>query len=56
MDRTNLYNYESSKEYEYRGPSEKVTNAKIKAPSLGRWFIIIDTEGGLEVSVEWSLT
>ena len=54
MDRTNLYNYESGTEYEYHGPHEKVTDTRIKVPSLGRWFIIV--ESGPEVSVEWSLT
>jgi hypothetical protein len=54
MDRTNLSYYESGTEYEYHGPREKVTNTRIKVPSLGRWFIIV--EGGPEVSVKWSLT
>ncbi len=53
MDRTNLYNYESGREYTCYGPHEKVTTARIKVPSLGRWFIIV--EAGPEVSVEWSL-
>jgi hypothetical protein len=52
MDRINLYHYESGNEYEYHGPSEKVTTARIKVPSLGRWFIIVDDS---QVSVEWSL-
>lgn len=54
MDRTNLYNYESDREHQYHGPNEKVTKARIKVPSLGRWFIIV--EAGPEVSVDWSLT
>jgi hypothetical protein len=54
MDSTNLHFYESGTEYEYHGPREKVTNTRIKAQTLGRWFIIV--ESGPEVSVKWSLT
>jgi len=53
MDRTNLYGYESGKPYESYGPEKKVSEARIKVPSLGRWFIIVENESN--VSVEWSL-
>jgi len=52
MDRTNLYKFESGEDYESHGPSEKVKEARIKVPSLGRWFIIVDNS---QVSVEWKL-
>jgi len=52
MDRANLYSYESGKEYDSHGPEEKVTEARIKVPSLGRWFIIVED---MRVSVEWTL-
>jgi hypothetical protein len=53
MDRTNLYRYESGEKYESHGPMEKVKEAMIKVPSLGRWFIVVED---MQVSVEGSLT
>ncbi len=55
MDRVNLSRYRVGEDYDYHGERGKVRNVKIKVPFLGRWFIIVDTEGGPEVSVEWRL-
>ena len=52
MNRTNLYSYESGKKYESHGPLGNVTEARIKVPSLGRWFIIVED---MQVSVDWTL-
>ena len=55
MDRANLSKYQVGEDHEYHGESGKVTNVKIKVPFLGRWFIIVDSGDGPEVSVEWRL-
>ena len=55
MDRVNLSRYQVGEDHDYHGERGKVTNVKIRVPFLGRWFIVVDTEGGPEVSVEWSL-
>ena len=52
MNRTNLFSYESGKEYESYGPCGKLNETRIKVPSLGRWFIIVEDT---QVSVEWTL-
>ena len=55
MDRVNLSKYQVGEDHDYHGKSDKVTNVKIKVPFLGRWFIIVDSGDGPEVSVEWRL-
>jgi len=55
MDRVNLSKYQVGEDHDYHGEDEKVTNVKIKVPFLGRWFIIVDSGDGPEVSVEWRL-
>ena len=55
MDRVNLSKYQVVEDHDYHGESGNVTNVKIKVPFLGRWFIIVDSGDGPEVSVEWRL-
>lgn len=56
MDRINLYQYEKGEPFEFYGEEKKVTCTRIKTPTLGRWFIIVDTvDNNVEVSVEWRL-
>jgi hypothetical protein len=55
MDRVNLSKYQVGDDHEFHGESGKVTNVKIKVPFLGRWFIIVDSGDGSEVSVAWRL-
>jgi hypothetical protein len=53
MDRMNFYLYQKGEEYEFYGKEEKVTYLRIKPPSLGRWFIIVDTSESIEnISVD----
>ncbi len=42
-------------DYEFHGERGKVTQVTIRVPFLGRWFIIVDSGDGPEVSVEWRL-
>lgn len=54
MDRLNFYLYQKGEKYVYYGEEEKVTYVRIRPPSLGRWFIVVDTSENTEdISVEW---
>jgi len=55
MDRVNFNKYQAGEEHEFHGEKVKVTQVTIKVPFLGRWFIIVDSGDGPEVSVEWRL-
>jgi len=55
MDRVNFDKYQVGEDHEFHGEMGKVTHVKIRVPFLGRWFIIVDAEGGPEVSVQWRL-
>ena len=55
MDRVNFNKYQAGEDHEFHGESEKVAQVTIRVPFLGRWFIIVDSGDGPEVSVEWRL-
>lgn len=55
MDRVNFNKYQAGEDHEFHGEKEKVTQVRIRVPFLGRWFIIVDSGDGPEVSVEWRL-
>ena len=56
MDRMNFYLFQKGDEYEYYGKEEEVTYVRIKPPSLGRWFIVVDTSKIDEnISVDWRI-
>ena len=55
MDRVNINKYQAGEEHEFHGEKGKVTHVTIRVPFLGRWFIIVDSGNGPQVSVEWRL-
>ncbi len=46
MDEFNFQNYRSGRQYSYFGGYFKQSPAVLKAPSAGRWHVVVDLGGG----------
>ncbi|MDR0442877.1 MAG: DUF1883 domain-containing protein [Treponema sp.] len=45
LDRSNMYNYERCRDYDYHGGIAKKSPVRFEIPRQDNWFIVVDREG-----------